>query len=99
MPVMPRAAARTAAVDDPVAAAKARARAAHASAKQADPARAALYDMLWSHVLIVAEGQDDVPAATMLTRVAIALEVMADRTGWPHVIRGLTSAARPGARR
>jgi hypothetical protein len=95
MPVMPRAAARTA-DDDPVAAAKARCRAAHAQARKAEPLQAVRYDAIWSHVLLAADNQPDTIAAAMFTRIAILFEIATDRLGWPDVVRGLITAPRAG---
>jgi hypothetical protein len=61
--------------------AKRRCRRAYDEARKADPRSAALYDRWLADTLLAAEGQPDDARATMFTRMGIALEVMADRTG------------------
>jgi hypothetical protein len=56
--------------------AKARAKRAHAAARAGDAVSAAIYDRWLANTLSAAAGQDDAIAATMFTRLAIALEVM-----------------------
>jgi hypothetical protein len=64
---------------------------------QADPRSAALYHRWLADVLSAADGQPDDARASMFTRMAIAFEIMVDRTTWPERIRGL--AVRPAGER
>jgi hypothetical protein len=75
--------------------AKSRAKKAHAAARAGDAVSAAIYDRWLATTLSAAAGQDETIAATMFTRLAIALEVMSDMRGWPAgVVAGLTSPRR-----
>ncbi len=62
--------------------AKARAKRAHQVARAGDSRSAAIYDRWLATTLSAAAGQDEAVAATMFTRLAIALEVMVDMRGW-----------------
>jgi hypothetical protein len=66
-----------------LAAAKARMSRARDLAREADPLSAALFDRWYAETLLSARGIKAEAAWAMLTRMAIALEVMADRKGWP----------------
>jgi hypothetical protein len=68
--------------------AKARCRRAYDQARQADPRSAVLYQRWFAETLRAVEGQPSELGAEMFRRIAIALEIMADRTGWPEHIRG-----------
>jgi hypothetical protein len=68
--------------------AKARCRRAYDQARRADPRSAVLYDRWLAETLLAADGQPGNLSAEMFRRMAIALEIMADRTGWPHRMRG-----------
>ena len=63
--------------------AKARMSRARELARKADPLSAALFDRWYAETLMSARGVSVEAACAMLTRMAIALEVMADRKGWP----------------
>jgi hypothetical protein len=65
---------------------------AHKAAKAADRVTAALYDRLASDTLLAVKGQPVERAVTMLVRMAVAFEVLAERRGWPDVISGLPDA-------
>ena len=62
--------------------AKTRALKAHKKARS-DGIQAAIYDRWLADTLLAAKDQDQAIAAVMFTRLAIALEVMADMRGWP----------------
>jgi hypothetical protein len=62
---------------------------AYRAAKAADRLSGALFDRWMSEALMFAKGQPVDRATTMLLRTAIALEIAADRKGWPDRIRGL----------
>jgi hypothetical protein len=81
--------------------AKARFRHARDLAREADPRSAVLFDKWFAETLMAAEGEPDEARAAMFSRMAIALEVMADRVTWPTTIRGVTVPAkqRRGAQR
>ena len=71
--------------------AKARAKRAHQAARAGDAVSAAIYERWLANTLSAAAGQDEAIAATMFTRLAIALEVMTDMRGWPAgIVAGLT---------
>ena len=74
--------------------AKARCLRAHKAARAGDGRSAALYDRWLFHTLMaVADQPDEVVAATMFMRLAVALEVTTDMKGWPDgVVHGF---ARP----
>jgi len=75
--------------------AKTRAQRAHKVAKAGDTRMSAIYDRWLANTLSAAAGQDPAVAAAMFTRLAIALEVMADMKGWPAgIVAGLTAARR-----
>jgi hypothetical protein len=79
--------------------AKDRFRAAHRATKASDKLTAALYDRLASDTLLAVKGQPAERAATMFVRVAVCLEVLAERRGWPDCIPGLPDRQRSlGAR-
>jgi hypothetical protein len=59
------------------------------AARDADRLTAALYDRLAADTLLAAKGQPPERACTMLMRMAVALEVLAERRGWPERIHGL----------
>ena len=74
--------------------AKARAKRAHQVARAGDAVSAAIYDRRLANTLSAAAGQDEAIAATMFTRLAIALEVMVDMRGWGEgIVAGLTAAS------
>jgi hypothetical protein len=82
-----------------VAAAKERAKRAHAAARAGDTISAAIYDRWLANTLSAAAGQDEEIAAAMFTRLAIALEVMQDMRGWPAgIVAGLTVSVQPQKR-
>jgi hypothetical protein len=62
---------------------------AYSAAKAADRLSGALFDRWMSEALMFAKGQPMDRAAATLLRTAIALEIAADRKGWPDRIRGL----------
>jgi hypothetical protein len=65
-------------------------------ARKADPLSAALFDRWYAEALMCARGVPAEVARTMLTRMAIALEVMADRKDWPAgIVAGLTASPQP----
>ena len=66
----------------PLALARLRARKAHALAKRADPISGALFDRWYSDCVLFAGDQPQARAAEMYRRIAIALEIAADRTTW-----------------
>jgi hypothetical protein len=71
--------------------AKARAKRAHQAARAGDTVSAAIYNRWLATTLSAAVGQDPAIAATMFTRLAIALEFMVDMKGWPAgIVAGLT---------
>jgi hypothetical protein len=72
---------------------KARCGRAYDTARRADPL-AALYDRRPADTLVAAEGQPADARAMMFTRTAIALGVMADRTGRRVRISGRCSPPR-----
>jgi hypothetical protein len=61
--------------------AKARCRRAYDQARKTDPRAAMLYDRWLAETLLAAEGAPDDASGLTFTRIAIALEVMADRAG------------------
>jgi hypothetical protein len=63
--------------------AKARMSRARDFAREADPLSAALFDRWYAEALMSARGVRAEVACAMYLRLAIALEVMADRKGWP----------------
>jgi hypothetical protein len=67
--------------------AKARAKRAYYACR-ADPRLAPIGDRVWAETLQHAEGQDPVRAEAMFLRVAVLLEILIDRRGWPGTIRG-----------
>jgi hypothetical protein len=78
-----------------VAEAKARMSRARDLARKADPLSAALFDRWYAETLMSARGVPAEVACTMQVRMAIVLEVMAERTGWAAgVVAGLTSPRR-----
>jgi hypothetical protein len=77
--------------------AKARCRRAYHQARESDPRSAPLIERWYSETLLAVEGAPDAARDAMFTRTAILFEIMADRTGWPDRIRGLT--ARPAGKR
>jgi hypothetical protein len=75
--------------------AKARANRAHQAARAGDTMSAAIYDRWLATMLSAAVGQDEAIAVAMFTRLAIALEVMADMKGWPAgIVAGVTAPRR-----
>jgi hypothetical protein len=64
-----------------LAAAKDRAARARIVAQRADPPLSVLIDRWWAETLLAADGQPTPTAAEMLRRIAIMLEVLADRGG------------------
>ena len=74
--------------------AKDRFRAAHRAAKASDKLTAALYDRLAADTLLAVKGQPAERAATMFVRMAVCLEVLAERRGWPERIAGLPDRTR-----
>jgi hypothetical protein len=69
-------------------------------AREGDTISAAIYDRWLASTLSAAVGQDPAIAATMFTRLAIALEVMQDMKGWPvGIVAGLTAPRRLQERR
>ena len=62
---------------------------ARKAACSTDRLSAALYDRLAAETLLAVKGQSAERAATMLFRMAVALEVLAERKGWPDKIAGL----------
>jgi hypothetical protein len=67
--------------------AKERAKRAY-SVCRTDPQLALIGDRVWSETLLHAEGQDPIRAEAMFLRVAVLLEILIDRRGWPGTIRG-----------
>jgi hypothetical protein len=55
----------------------------------ADKLAGALYDRLAAETLLAVKGQPAERAATMLIRMAVCLEVLAEWKGWPDRIAGL----------
>jgi hypothetical protein len=53
---------------------------------------AALFDRFAAETLLAVKGQPAERAATMFFRMAVALEVLAERKGWPERIAGLPDA-------
>jgi hypothetical protein len=45
-------------------------------------------DRIWSETLQHAEGQDPARVEVMFSRIAVLLEILIDRRGWPGTIRG-----------
>ena len=69
-------------------------------ARKADPLSAALFDRWYAEALMSARGVRAEAAYAMITRMAIVLEVMADRKGWPAgIVAGLTAPRRASGRR
>ncbi len=74
--------------------AKDRFRAAHRAARDSDKLAGAFFNRLAADTLLAVEGQSSERQATMLVRMAIALEVLAERRGWPDRIVGLPDTTR-----
>ncbi len=67
---------------------------ARKAACSADRLSSALYDRFAAETLLAVKGQPAERAATMLVRMAVALEVLAERKGWPERIPGLPDRQR-----
>jgi hypothetical protein len=62
----------------------------------ADSLRIATYDRWLADTLSAVKGKDEAIAEAMWTRLAIALEVMADMRGWAQgIVAGFTAPVRP----
>ena len=72
---------------DAARAAKSRAKRAYYACR-ADARLAPIGGRVWAETLQHAEGQDPVRAEAMFLRVAVLLEILIDRRGWPGTIRG-----------
>ncbi len=78
--------------------AKDRFRKAHRFARR-DHLTRAFIDRLAAETLMLAKGQPIQRSATMLVRMAVALEVLADRRRWPEHITGIDVDRRPARAR
>ncbi len=71
---------------------------ARKAACSADRLSSALYDRLAAETLLAIKGQPAERAATMLIRMAVCLEVLAEYRGWPERVADLPDRA-PRSRR
>ena len=69
-------------LDPAIAIAKERARTAYYEAIRVEPGLSNLIGKWWCETLLAVDGQPASAAAEMYRRIAIMLEVMADRSGW-----------------
>jgi hypothetical protein len=65
---------------------------AHAAALKAEPLSKALFDRWKAELLLAAHGEDEAVRTAMTCKLAIALEILAERKAWPRSLTGFSRA-------
>jgi hypothetical protein len=65
---------------------------AHAAALKAEPMSKLMFDRWKAELLLAGHGEDEATRAAMTYKLAVALEILAERKAWPESLTGFARA-------